>query len=93
MNATWLFGRKTERLRLERRHEDGPPTLLVTVGDEPTRRHQFNDDGALFRFQHDMEEFLVHTGWLLLTFTPERRVGRDRRLFPRMRERRRWWTG
>ena len=47
---------------------------------------------TLMRFQADMEEFLVTTGWSLLEFFPDQRTGRDRRTFPRINERRRWWT-
>ena len=40
-----------------------------------------------------METFLLKTGWVLTSFSPERRGGRDRRSFPRIDdERRRWWT-
>jgi hypothetical protein len=92
-DAAWLFGRSAERLRLERRAENGSQLLFITVGDDPPRRLEFNDAEALIRFQSDMEQLLVHTGWMLLLFEPERRTGRDRRLFPRIRERRRWWTG
>jgi hypothetical protein len=36
---------------------------------------------------------LVHSGWTLLEFEPDRRAGGDRRGFPRKHnDRRRWWT-
>jgi len=93
MEAAWVFGRSAERLRRERRAMDGVDTLFITVGSDPPRRLAFKDEAALGRFQRDMEQLLVHTGWTLLVFEPERRTGRDRRLFPRLHERRRWWTG
>ena len=39
-----------------------------------------------------MEAFLIGSGWSFVAFSPERRTGRDRRTFPRMGDRRRWWT-
>lgn len=39
-----------------------------------------------------MEAFLHRTGWRLLEYSPERRRLHDRRSFPRLEERRRWWT-
>ena len=94
MEATWLFGRGSERLRVERRPQMGGAWELVIAADGvPPRQTAFKDAGAMIRFQSDMEQLLLHTGWLLVRFEPERRAGRDRRLFPRVRERRRWWTG
>ena len=94
MEATWHFGRGAERLRIERRpHGDGSWAFVIAADGTLPRVSLFSDPAALTRFQSDMEELLLHTGWMLLRFEPERRRGRDRRLFPRVRERRRWWTG
>ena len=94
--AHWLFGREDQKLRIERggisTGDDADLTLVITANDDPPRRYAFPDLIALTRFQADMEEFLVTTGWSLLEFFPERRSGRDRRTFPRVNERRRWWT-
>ena len=49
-------------------------------------------DEARERFKADMETLLLHTGWSFVGFTPERRNRGDRRSFPRITERRRWWT-
>src|SRR5262249_26262929 len=46
----------------------------------------------LTTFQVDMEAFLIGSGWSFVAFSPERRSGRDRRSFPRISDRRRWWT-
>jgi hypothetical protein len=46
----------------------------------------------LTTFQADMEAFLVQSGWSFEAFSPDRRSGRDRRQFPRVSDRRRWWT-
>ena len=89
----WLFGRDDQKVKIERVGEkDDDLTLVITANDDPPRRYAFSDLVALMRFQADMEEFLVTTGWSLLEFSPERRGLRDRRTFPRINERRRWWT-
>jgi hypothetical protein len=85
----WTFGRRHERLSIGRR-PDGCALVVVTPGEE--REHHFADLSTLTSFQADMETFLLKTGWTLLRFSPERRSGRDRRRFPRLEERRRWWT-
>ena len=93
--AHWLFGREDQKLKIERggiSTGDADLTLVITANDDPPRRYAFPDLIALTRFQADMEEFLVTTGWSLLEFSPDRRSGRDRRTFPRVNERRRWWT-
>lgn len=85
----WTFGRQHERLSIGRR-PDVCVLVIVTPGEE--REHRFADLSTLISFQADMETFLLKTGWTLLRFSPERRGGRDRRRFPRLDERRRWWT-
>ena len=92
--ATWTFSRADERLEIRRHTADSPDIrLVVAVKGQSPRSYAFPDMMALTRFQNDMEQFLVHTGWSLLSFSPERRTGRDRRDWPRLTERRRWWTG
>jgi hypothetical protein len=88
---TWIFERGAERLELARRTTPDGLTLVVT-SDGPPRSYSFNDETALARFQSDMETFLLETGWAFSAFVPERRSGRDRRGWPRIDERRRWWT-
>ena len=91
--AYWIFGRDDQQVKVERTGEtDEDLTLVVTTNTGPPRKYAFDTLVALMRFQADMEEFLVTTGWSLLEFFPERRTGRDRRTFPRVNERRRWWT-
>jgi len=92
--AFWLFGRDGQTVKIERLvdADDDAPVLVITANDDPPRTYAFDSLVALVRFQSDMEEFLVTTGWSLLEFFPERRAGRDRRGFPRIDERRRWWT-
>jgi hypothetical protein len=85
----WTFGRQHERLSIGRR-PDVCTLVVVTPGEE--REYRFADLSTLISFQADMETFLLKTGWTLLKFSPERRAGRDRRRFPRLEERRRWWT-
>jgi hypothetical protein len=86
----WTFGRDDERLCIEPNSE--ACTLVVTTPDAPPRQYSFSEPSALTKFQSDMVAFLLQTGWTLLKYSPERRRGRDRRGFPRLRERRRWWT-
>ena len=91
--AYWIFGRDDQKVKIERTGEtDADLTLVVTANDDPPRKYAFDTLVALMRFQADMEEFLITTGWSLLEFFPDRRTGRDRRTFPRVNERRRWWT-
>jgi hypothetical protein len=86
----WTFGKTHERITI-RRSSDSPVLVVEPPGDQ-TREYSFADPSALDSFQADMEAFLLKTGWTLETYSPERRRGRDRRGFPRLRERRRWWT-
>lgn len=66
--------------------------MLEMTSDGPPRSYFFADFTALVVFQSDMEAFLLKTGWSFVAFTPERRAGVDRRGWPRLDERRRWWT-
>ena len=87
----WAFARAGQTLEIRRR--DVPEgVLLVVTGDGAPRSYFFPDLATLIPFQTDMESFLVSTGWTFVAFTPDRRSGRERRGFPRIDERRRWWT-
>jgi hypothetical protein len=89
--STWAFERAGETLEIRRR--DVPEgVLLVVTGDGAPRSYFFRDLATLVPFQTDMESFLVSTGWTFVAFTPDRRSGRERRTFPRITERRRWWS-
>jgi hypothetical protein len=88
---TWTFTRGDQRLDVKRRETAGGMVLVVTEDTIP-HSYFFPDVTALIRFQSDMEEFLLKTGWSFAEFSPEQRSGRDRRHFPRLSERRRWWT-
>ncbi|MGH6619590.1 MAG: hypothetical protein ACREF6_08595 [Alphaproteobacteria bacterium] len=67
--------------------------LIVVRARDQVREYHFADASSLRVFQTDMEGFLLKTGWTLLEYAPERRHrDRDRRRFPRLAERRRWWT-
>jgi hypothetical protein len=86
----WTFGRADEHLTIER--DPASHVLVVTMSGEEPRRYPFDNSSSRDAFQADMVAFLLSTGWTLLKFAPERRRGRDRRGFPRLDERRRWWT-
>ena len=88
---TWVFERRNQYLQL-RRSETGDGKLLVIVGEGAPRSYRFNEMTDLVEFQADMEALLLKTGWTFVAFSPERRTGRDRRTWPRLTERRRWWT-
>jgi hypothetical protein len=89
--SAWAFERAGETLEIRRR--DVPEgVLLVVTGDGAPRSYFFRDLATLVPFQTDMESFLVSTGWTFVAFTPDRRSGRERRTFPRITERRRWWS-
>jgi hypothetical protein len=88
---SWTFERNGQQLELRR--QDVPEgVLLVMTGDGAPRSYFFRDLAALVPFQTDMESFLISTGWTFVAFAPDRRTGRERRTFPRLEERRRWWT-
>jgi hypothetical protein len=90
--AAWTFQRGDDRLTIRREATDDGMQLVVMENNRP-RTFTFVDADRLAGFQHDMEAFLVRTGWSLAEFTPDRRRGLDRRGFPRVEvDRRRWWT-
>jgi hypothetical protein len=89
---SWTFRRGDDQLVLERRDE-GSAFALVVITNGTVSNIPFQDESAMTVFQTDMEELLVHTGWTLQAYQPERRRKRDRRRFPRVtNDRRRWWT-
>jgi len=90
-DTRWTFGRREERLILHREETEDGFLLAVSENGQP-RSYHFTDLHRLIAFQSDMEAFLIRTGWTFIEFAPERRGGRDRRSFPRIAERRRWWT-
>ena len=65
---------------------------LTVVTDGTARTYRFTTLDRLVRFQSDMESLLLRTGWSFSCFSPDRRSGGERRGFPRIAERRRWWT-
>jgi hypothetical protein len=92
MLPTWTFDRQGEQLIVQRDTRDGTSCALIVTLDGLSRTIEFPELPALVRFQTDMDTFLLRTGWLLLTYAPDRRR-RDRRTFPRVtNDRRRWWT-
>jgi len=92
----WTFVRgdkDKEELTIVRDEEAGPSGVrLVIIAGGTTRSFDFADLMAAVRFQCDMEAFLLKSGWSFSAFAPQRRLNHDRRSFPRVRERRRWWT-
>ena len=91
-NCTWTFARDDRRLEIYRGISDEGPELIL-LGDEAPQIARFDNLAALVIFQSDMEKLLLRTGWRLISFSPERRVTRDRRRIPRLgADRRRWWT-
>ena len=92
MLPTWTFDRQGEQLIVQRDTRDGSSCALIVTRAGDSRTIEFPELPALVRFQTDMDTFLLRTGWLLLTYAPDRRR-RDRRQFPRANnDRRRWWT-
>jgi hypothetical protein len=89
---TWVFRREHERLELRRIVGDDDSCRLVIVNADGSRSCGFDDLTELVTFQYDMEAFLLNTGWSFTEFRPERRTGRERRHWPRLHDRRRWWT-
>lgn len=91
-DQVWTFSRGDEHLEL-RRSPTTDGVLLGVVGDGAPRSYFFAELEKLERFQADFEKFLIGTGWTFVAFSPERRVGHERRHFSRLlTDRRRWWT-
>jgi hypothetical protein len=88
---SWIFVRGDARLEISR-EERGTGVNLIVSGEGVPRAFAFTSLERLVRFQSDMEALLLRTGWTFSRFVPERRSLRERRAFPRLLERRRWWT-
>jgi hypothetical protein len=89
--GAWTFIKAENRLEVCRQ-ETAEGAVLVITENSGSRSYKFQNEAALIRCQADMEKFLLRTGWTFLGFSPDRRTGRERRRFPRLLERRRWWT-
>jgi hypothetical protein len=88
----WTFVRGTDRLDISREDVDDG-VMLIVAGDGVPRSYFFRDPDRLKVFQSDMETLLLKTGWSFISYSPEKRRGRDRRGWPRpANDRRRWWT-
>ena len=90
-DATWVFERAGQRIELHRPESNIGARLMISGAGAP-RSYQFSDTTAAVRFQSDMEALLLKTGWSFSQFLPDRRSVADRRTWPRLAERRRWWT-
>lgn len=90
-DPVWEFRRRDDHLTLRREPSETSVHLVITENGT-TRSFAFSDMDRLAAFQTDMEAFLMRTGWTFVSFSPDRRSGRDRRRMPRLDERRRWWT-
>ena len=86
-----MFVRAGQRIELQRQETDTRALLMMSGAGAP-RSYQFEDVIALVRFQSDMEALPLKTGWSFNEFLPDRRSVADRRTWPRLTERRRWWT-
>lgn len=86
-----MFVRGDARLEISR-EETRTGVNLIVMGEGAPRAFAFASLERLVRFQSDMEALLLRTGWTFSRFAPERRSHRERRAFPRLLERRRWWT-
>jgi hypothetical protein len=91
-NPVWTFVRGSDRLEISRDAVDDGVMLTMT-GEGTPRSYFFREASRLDIFQRDMETLLLKTGWSFVGFSPERRIGGDRRGWPRKADdRRRWWT-
>jgi hypothetical protein len=59
----WIYRRGAEHLLLHCRETRRGVTLVVS-GDGDLRSYSFHDYAALVKFESEMEEFLLETGWL-----------------------------
>src|SRR6476646_9644116 len=78
----WTFERGSERLIVRRRTEPDAFAIEIETGDGVPRAHRFEEEDQFLVFQSDLQYMLVHSGWTLVEFEPDRRKGRDRRGFP-----------
>jgi len=70
MLPTWIFQRGGEQLMLHCR-ETGRGVTLVVSGDDDLRSYSFRDFAALVKFESEMADFLVGTGWVPARLTVE----------------------
>lgn len=87
----WSFERAGDRLEIRRTATDRGVQLSIHRGGE-SHDYSFAELTDAITFQSDMESMLIGTGWSFVRFSPDRRTGIDRRTWPRITERRRWWT-
>lgn len=88
----WTFTRGVATLAISRQALDDGMVLSI-AGDGSPRSYFFTELERLDTFQRDMETLLLKTGWTFVSYSPQRRRGRDRRGWPRVaNDRRRWWT-
>jgi hypothetical protein len=73
MLPVWIFQRGGERLMLHCRESARGVTLVVS-GDGDLRSYSFHDFPALVKFESEMEEFLLETGWVRAQLTIEPRL-------------------
>ena len=70
MLPTWIFQRGGEQLMLHCR-ETGRGVTLVVSGDDDLRSYSFHDFPALVKFESEMADFLIGTGWAPARLTVE----------------------
>jgi hypothetical protein len=70
MLPTWIFQRGPDHILLHCRENPRGVTLVVS-GDGDLRSYSFRDFDALAKFEREMEEFLLETGWLPAHLTIE----------------------
>jgi hypothetical protein len=90
-DLVWTFERAGQQLEIRRDEADSAARLML-ISEGLPRTYRFDEPNRLLKFQKDMETLLLQTGWSFVSFTPDRRSGADRRQWPRLEERRRWWT-
>jgi len=73
MLPTWIFQRGGEHLILNCRENARGVTLIVS-GDGDLRSYSFHDFAALVKFEGQMAEFLLQTGWAPAQLTIEPRA-------------------
>ena len=66
----WIFQRGIEHLLLHCR-ENARGVTMVVSGDGDLRSYSFRDFAALEKFEGEMEEFLLETGWCPAQITIE----------------------
>jgi hypothetical protein len=83
----WVFGRDDARIDVYRSSAISSTQIDVSAGGE-MRVFRFLDRQSVVAFHAGIEHALLQTGWQLIAFKPERRVGGDRRTAQRGIERR-----